>query len=371
MNYFIKETFNEQYTLLIDSDMQGVDVHMTSRSQMRWDFTILKVEKEYAEVRIILLDHALLESNNSMVKEVAQVSQIFSRMYNELHINLNFEGKVTQIHNIDIIQEKWNQTKKEMEGFLEHSPEIKPVIQLNDAIFSTPEKIKQAIQANELISNWWGILVGKEIPSTQKDLTQPNFFNTAQVQWTRSFREYERDKIPGLLQVEVLTQPTFMLSDGFYNRAYSQFADKIDISTVNTLLREEGKFQIEETSGRLIQAIIKRKEEAAPNLYTRLTYTLLSDEIYKQKLKEQPQAYRHPENKKENAINNPEEKNETTPYKIYRGKKYSQEEWEDFEAKQFKIYAEKNNIRMDPKEEKPKKKAVPGKFFIDEKESDY
>lgn len=53
-------------------------------------------------------------------------------------------------------------------------------------------------------------------------------------------------------------------------------------------------------------------------------------------------------------------------YKTHKGKSYTKEEWEDFEQEQFKEYARKNNIPLG--EEKPKKG---GRFFLDEKESDF
>ncbi|PQL95580.1 hypothetical protein [Apibacter adventoris] len=53
-------------------------------------------------------------------------------------------------------------------------------------------------------------------------------------------------------------------------------------------------------------------------------------------------------------------------YKIYKGKKYTEQEWEKFEQEQFEHYARKNNILLE--DEKPKKE---GRFFLDEKEGDY
>ncbi|WP_164875628.1 hypothetical protein [Apibacter sp. HY039] len=45
---------------------------------------------------------------------------------------------------------------------------------------------------------------------------------------------------------------------------------------------------------------------------------------------------------------------------------YTKEEWEKFEQEQFKLYAQKNKLPLE--EEKPKKG---GRFFLDEKESDF
>lgn len=59
-------------------------------------------------------------------------------------------------------------------------------------------------------------------------------------------------------------------------------------------------------------------------------------------------------------------KNMENSYKTYKGKKYTEQEWEKFEQEQFEHYARKNNILLE--DEKPKKE---GRFFLDEKEGDY
>lgn len=55
-------------------------------------------------------------------------------------------------------------------------------------------------------------------------------------------------------------------------------------------------------------------------------------------------------------------------YKKYKGKIYTEEEWKEFEKKQWEYYAKKNNIQVDIEKERNKKG---GGFFLDEKESRY
>ncbi|MGM5631933.1 hypothetical protein O2K51_13630 [Apibacter raozihei] len=62
----------------------------------------------------------------------------------------------------------------------------------------------------------------------------------------------------------------------------------------------------------------------------------------------------------------PNSGSETLVFKTHKGKNYTKEEWGKFEQEQFKLYAQKNKIPLE--EEKPKKG---GKFFLDEKESDF
>lgn len=351
MTVQIKEPFNEQYTLIIDSDMQAVDMHITTTTQMRWDFTVVKVTDHSLEIRLILLDHILLETNNPMVKEVAQVSQVFSRMYNELHVTIDKEGMISQIHNLDVIQQKWEQTKKELLKSVEHSPDIKGIIQINDELFAAPDKIKQAIQANEFFTTYFSYVYGKELPYIEKGIVKPNFFNSANVQWDLSITSVDLQ----LIHLEM--KPSFLLSSGFYNKAYGQFAEKIDISKLFTQMKETGKYQIESGSGRLAEAIIHRKEEAAANLYTKVSYHFMSEEKYKEKLKNKSQKYTE-------EIKAVQEHISTQNVKEVNGKKYTKEQWESFERKQWEIYAKKHNISGF--DDKNQKDLPSGRFLADD-----
>lgn len=355
MTVQIKKPFNEQYTLIIDSDMQAVDMHITTTTQMRWDFTVIKVADHSLEIRLVLLDHILLETNNPMVKEVSQVSQVFSRMYNELHVTIDKKGMIRQIHNLDVIQQKWEQTKKELLKSVEHTPDIKGIIQINDELFSTPDKIKKAIQANEFFTTYFSYVYGKELPYIEKGIVKPNFFNSANVQWDISITSVDSQHI------NLEMKPSFLLSSGFYNKAYSQFAEKIDISKLFTQMKETGNYQIEPGSGRLAQAIIHRKEKAAANLYTKVSYHFMSEEKYKEKLKNQSPKY----TEKSKAVQDHfPTQNEKEVYKEINGKKYTKEQWEIYESKQWEIYAKKHNISVS--DDKNQKNFPSSRFLVDD-----
>ena len=42
----IRTPFSEQYTITIDSDIKGVDVYVTSKVQLRYDFHVLRIADE-------------------------------------------------------------------------------------------------------------------------------------------------------------------------------------------------------------------------------------------------------------------------------------------------------------------------------------
>jgi len=276
----IRKPFNEQYTITIDTRVNGVNVDITSTVQLRYDFQVLNISDNSVEVRLLQLDNVLLQANNPMVREVAQVSQVFGRMYNELHLLLDEKGSVLRVLNTDLILSKWKQTKAEMEKFVAGNDDLKQAIILNDEIFTNPEKIKAAVQANEFLRAYFGQAFGIPLPS-KTSLQGTNIFNTANLEW--SLLVSSSVPLPpvnsfGAISITTQAEPKSGLTSQFYNAAYSQFANAIDITKLNTKLIQQETRIIDYETGRLQEAEISKEEIAdEKRLYNKLKYTLKSD----------------------------------------------------------------------------------------------
>lgn len=282
----INEPFSDQYTLIIDADIKGVNAYMKSRSQMRWNLNVLNVTEDFIEIKLFQLDHILLETNNPLIKEIAALTQAMSRMYNELHLTVNSIGKIKDILNRDIILSKWKQTRTEMEKIAENNPDLKNVIVLNDDIFNNKEKLIQVIQISEFFLMYFNKVYGHGVPEAFKE-TSPNFFNTANVNWAYKIKNLDNPLLTSdETIIELTAEPATGLGGiGFYNRAYGQFANLIDISKLDTSLNEKGIYRFHKESGRLIEASLMREEIADPeNLYNKMKYTLYNEEIFKYKM---------------------------------------------------------------------------------------
>ncbi|KIO78302.1 hypothetical protein TH53_04635 [Pedobacter lusitanus] len=276
----IRQPFQEQYTIRIESEVNGVDVFVTSTVQLRYDFNVLRVENNRVEVRLIQLDNVLLEANNPMIKEVAQISQIFGRMYSELHLLLDDRGNILEVLNNELILAKWRQTKAEMEKHIGGNDDLKNAISLNDAIFNSPEKVKIAAQANEFLRVYFGQVYGVDLP-VKTGFKGTNIFNTVNMDWTLSVgSSVPLPPVNGINSLTVTTSavPTMALNSKFYEEAYNQFATKIDIKSLKTLLEQKETRIVDYQTGRIQEAEVSKVEIAdEKKLYNKLIYQLKSD----------------------------------------------------------------------------------------------
>ena len=278
----IKKPFNEQYTLIIDMESMLVTALLKSKTQARYDFSILNINDNSVECRLVQLDLFVVESNNDLVKEIFQVTAAFNRMFNELHLKLNKQGEILEVLNMDLIVSKWEQTKTDMQQAANLNEDIERLIIINDNLFTQPEKIKTAIKANEFLQVYFGKIFGRNIPAIVKE-TGTNLLNTANLDWSFSIDNVYESTNPDVTKITSEAEPGYFLDSKYCNTAYRSFAEHIDFSKLSVKLKQHANYQISKDTGRIIQSQTDKIEEVNSKLYMKISYTLICDEIQEKK----------------------------------------------------------------------------------------
>ncbi|QCE42985.1 hypothetical protein [Psychroserpens sp. NJDZ02] len=275
----VSEPFSDRYTLLIDSKMMAGNVSMNSKTRMRWDFNVHRVKEDYLEISLLQLENTLIESDNPMIKDISAMSQAFGRMYSELHLIISHTGKVLEVLNMDLILDKWNIAKKEMEKAIEHSPEAKDILILNDEIFNDKEKVKLAIGANDFLNLYFPYVYGKSLPYTNGDIITNNFLNSNTLQWKTKVSAKELDKATGsLLLVDVSSEPHGILTKSWHQKTYKSFEKVMDIKKLETTLSKKAQYTVSKNNGKLLEVTSSNIEIAdKEKLFTVMNYKMVAD----------------------------------------------------------------------------------------------
>ncbi|GAA5089367.1 hypothetical protein GCM10023210_14110 [Chryseobacterium ginsengisoli] len=337
---YIQQPFREQYTLTIASEVNAVSALIISTVELRYDFQVLDIRDDHIEVRLLMLDNRIVKANNPMVKEVAQVSQVFGRMYNELHLNLSPKGKVLKVLNTDLILSKWGETKTEMQKYISGNPELEQAMSLNDTIFNSPEKVKVAVQANEFFQVYFGQIFEEIIPRAKK-ISGTNIFNTANLEWNINIDEMVSKSTEEKICISSDANPVRPFSPGYLNAAYHQFKEQLEINPLHVKMFQSEERVIERNTGKLDEAIIKKVEEVEPKkLYQKFTYKMISDtekKLQQEKLNSSKAKEATPDITPEIVRENAKPE----IYKVVEGKEFTLEEWKIYEERQWKIHQEK------------------------------
>lgn len=333
----ISKPFREQYSLTIDSEINTIDAFITSTIRQRYDFQVIQVNDETLEVYLITLENQLVKANNPMVQEVASLSQIFGKIFRELHLILSLKGEVLQVLNPELILRKWEEVKEEMKSHLSDNPNLEQAIIMNDSIFNNPDKIRTAIQANEFFSTYFGQIFNEDIPISKK-IFGTNIFNTANISWICDSKEMIENSSENNIFIITESQPIRPFSEGYINAAYQHFKDKVSINPDDIKMYQREDRDIEKETGKLNKVTIKKIEEVVPQkLYQKFYYAIISDS-YVIKQEEKKKNIPVGENIKEEI-----DPQKTKVYKVVDGKELTYEEWKIYEQQQWEAYQRKKN----------------------------
>src|SRR6266511_1795323 len=230
-------------------------------------------------IELITIENTLIETSNPNLSEEAALNQAFARMYSETHLRLDQKGKLLEVVNLPVILSKWEQTKAEMRSIEKEVPALQNIIQLNDEIFATPEKVKLAIEHNEFFNIYFHLIYGEELPAAGLRRKHRNLFNSADVSW-----HYFAEAVPDspdddvFTDVEIRGAPMGLMSEEWINEAYGKFEIK-GRPQLNPRLMEKGDYRFESASGKLLKARLVKEEIAHPKfLYGIMIYELKSDD---------------------------------------------------------------------------------------------
>lgn len=271
---FLREPFSQRYRLTIRTDVLAGSLPIQTVTEIRWDFRVLTVGEDGAEIELLTLDNELVETNNPYLKDLARMNQAFARMYSEIRVVVDRSGRVLRLLNEPVIRRKWEATKREMEDIQQGSDAIRGIVQLNDDLFTSPEKMIAAVQHNEFFDLYFGQVYGQRLPGEGPNRTRWNQFQQAELEWGYDLAPSQNG---AEVIVEVKGFPLTRLDKTWIKKAYGAFQN-IDLERLRPRLSELGRYVIEQATGRLKEAYLLKEEVADPQLvYAKMEYTLTSE----------------------------------------------------------------------------------------------
>lgn len=278
-----RQPFSEKYTLTVTTDIQAASFPIQTKAQIRWALRVIDVDRSgVADVELITIENQLLESNNPNFKDIAALNQAFARMYSEIRVKINPQGKVVEVLNMPVILGKWAQTKAEMEKVSKEVPAIQSVVQLNDDIFADPEKVKIGIENNEFFNIYFYLIYGAPLPDERLQRRHRNLFNSADVNWEFNVGVERVKDADGLLEVKVSGKPAEFLDAEWTKEAYKAFETQVDFAQLNPQLSENATYIFQAETGRLLEATLTKEEVANPQyIRGKMVYELKGDDAAK------------------------------------------------------------------------------------------
>jgi hypothetical protein len=264
----IKKPFSDKYRLIIKSEINLGTICIKSKALVRWLVNVKSVSGNNLNMELITLENELLESNNSIVKEAANASRAFARMYSELDLIIDHSFKVLEVINIDTVKDKWQILKSELNELKAEDPEsmLNQIIQTNEDILLHPKNIVDSIQYNEFFQFWAHHFYNTNINTFTSNYSTKNLFNTAFMEWSYKYGKIEsNDENPKHYKLDIIANLETKINKNWAKEAYKDFTH-LNIESLNPQFIEDGIYTVDNETGKIINGTLTKKEIVHPEL---------------------------------------------------------------------------------------------------------
>ncbi|APU09433.1 hypothetical protein A5M85_03790 [Cellulophaga lytica] len=276
-----RQPFTEKYTLTTKTNIQAGHFPVQTKTVIRWSLQVLNIdEKGKAEIELLTLEHLMVETNNPNLQDIASLNQIFGKMYSELHLIIDIQGKVNTILNLKHIQNKWKKTKEDLKKIQEKVPALQNLIDLNDDIFNSPEKIKLAIENNEFFKHYFHKIYGRPQPISGYSVEQLNLLQTAPTSWDYTFTKKPDHDFEHIKKITINYTGEASVDTAWKKKAYGHLQE-VDTKKIEPKLTENGKYFFDAKTGRLLNSEIIIKEIADSNFIHGSMHFILQSDSHK------------------------------------------------------------------------------------------
>ena len=275
---FLQKGVRGKYTMTIKGEIHMGTMNTTSVSQCRWVLNVLDVDAKGAELELLTLDTTLLEYSNPSLKDIDALNNMFKQIYNDLQFHVGLDGKLTTIHNLAHIKQKWQQVRTQLVEIQGQFMSIAQVLKLNDDLFANEKLLYQTIEATEFFEWYIGLLYGKDLQKSH-NVIKKSRFQIADVAWIFEYEKAKQSPTPDIDRITVRGSSPVKKDLSWLKSAYGHFP-YIDINTIRPNYITEAEYFVHKNTGLVAEANIKTEEVIHPGLlYSKLHFHIKSDDF--------------------------------------------------------------------------------------------
>ena len=144
----------KKYTVQVSAEMQMGGALSKTLTQCRWVLSVVDVNANGYDMELLTVDNVMLETNNTALKDMVAINNVFSQMYNDLHFTVNKKGELMNIKNIAQLQNRWKHVRTELIELEGKVTSIEEVLRLNDELFINEKQLFDVIKTIEFLMEY-------------------------------------------------------------------------------------------------------------------------------------------------------------------------------------------------------------------------
>ncbi|MBB5636175.1 hypothetical protein HDE68_002063 [Pedobacter cryoconitis] len=263
--------FRKKYLFTITSNLSIGGIVSESKVEVRWMLELKKILADGYHFEFITIDNTMVYTNNDGFIEIHHLVNQLQKALNEVEFISDFQGRIKQILNKEVIREKWESVRKEALAYNKNMSSLNDLFALQSESFNNGDALNKMIGALEFFEFYFSVIYGRSFPFRTK-IRKGNVFKTTEIPFEVSGSSVIDNE--GNISISFRNNEV-VLKDDELKKAYGNFPF-IDIKEIKPDFKYSSDYVLDSENGYVREALIVFKEYISPELNAAIIYKINS-----------------------------------------------------------------------------------------------
>lgn len=270
-----RKTGTKKYRFTLEGEAMLHSMRSQTKVEYSWMLNIQQINDDFYILNIITYDNELKYSNEQGLRELFYVTNMFQKIYDDIKVKVDLNGKVLQVLNSDTLVDRWKRFKHESIEYFGTKTNLEEYFAVSDDQFSDPNFLKMLVSKSEFFFIYLqaGGYNRKFNSFSNYELIRSNAFEKGDIKWLISY--LGKDQIADKSHLgEMKLEGGFIPNKKWLKDSYGEL-NFLDIDKLVPQFSMKGNYVFYNSNGWLKESVLEVNEIVDPKqLFHKLKYSI-------------------------------------------------------------------------------------------------
>lgn len=174
----------QKYRVTLTGEMQVNNMNVINTVVNNFILRVKNISHDdIVKMELITYDKEMVATTNPAFKEMFAVTRQFEKLYDEVMVGVEMNGKVLSLYNMDTIQEKWTRLKNENIPYFNENTDIEEFFKINEANIANEKFWLNILNEQEFFFLFFSLAGYGHKFSHVQDIERSNAFKNGKIKW--------------------------------------------------------------------------------------------------------------------------------------------------------------------------------------------
>lgn len=270
-----RKTGTKKYRFTLEGEAMLHSMFSKTKVEYSWMLNVQQINDEFYILNIITYDNELKYSNEQGLQELFYVTNMFQKIYDDIKVKVDLNGKVLQVLNSDTLIDRWKRFKHESIKYFGTETNLEEYFAVTDEQFADPNFLKTLVSKSEFFFVYLqaGGYNRKFNSFSNYELIRSNAFEKGDIKWLISYSG--KDQIASKSHIgEMKLDGSFVPNKKWLKDSYGEL-NFLDVDKLDAKFSIKGNYVFHNSNGWLKESVLDVNEIVdSKQLFHKLKYTI-------------------------------------------------------------------------------------------------